>query len=81
MEIHLDGERVEVPAGARLGDLFSGRDEQCSVAVIRPGVEEGAAESQEVRFTTPAGDMIVETSESALVSRPDLAGHLRQHWQ
>ncbi|WP_332448920.1 methyl-coenzyme M reductase-associated protein Mmp3 [Methanoculleus sp.] len=81
MEIHLDGERVEVPAGARLADLLPGRDERCSVAVIRPGVEEGAAESQEVRFATPAGDMVIETAESALVSRPDLAGQLRAHWQ
>ena len=81
MEIHLDGERVEVPAGARLGDLLPGRDERCSVAVIRLGVEEGATESQEVRFATPAGDMVVETAESAVVSRPDLVDHLRLHWQ
>ena len=81
MEFHLDGKRISVPAGSLLGDLLPERDEECSVAVIRPALVEDEAESQEVRFATPAGDMVVETAESALVSRPDLAGQLRLHWQ
>lgn len=83
MEIHLDGKRVQVPAGSRLGDL-PGRDERCSVAVIRPALEEDAAESQEVRFVTSAGDMIAEMAEAATVSRlfqPGLSERLRLHWQ
>ncbi|HOI57646.1 MULTISPECIES: methanogenesis marker 3 protein [unclassified Methanoculleus] len=84
MEIHLDGERVEVPAGARLGDLLPGRAGRCSVAVIRPAIEEDAAESQEVRFVTSAGDSVAEIAEPAMVSRlfrPGLSEHLRLHWQ
>lgn len=83
MEVFLDGERVEVPAGSRLGDLLPGRDPQCSVAVIRPVLEE-AAESQEVRFVTTAGDMVVEVADPDVVSRlfrPGLAERLRLHWQ
>ena len=84
MEIHLDGERIEVPAGARLGDILPGRDVRCSVAVILPTLEEDAAESQEVRFVTSAGDMVVEMADPGVVSRlfrPGLAERLRLHWQ
>ncbi len=83
MEILLDGKHVLVPAGSRLGDLL-GRDERCSVAVIRPALEEDAAASQEVRFVTSAGDMTVEMAEAATVSRlfrPGLAERLHVHWQ
>lgn len=83
MEVHLDGKRVEVSAGSRLGDLLPGRDPRCSVAVIRPVLEE-AAESQEVRFVTTAGDMVIEVADPAVVSRlfrPGLAERLRLHWQ
>lgn len=84
MEIHLDGERREVPTGSRLGDLLPERDVRCSVAVIRPALVEDAAESQEVRFVTSAGDMVVEMADPGMVSRlflPGLAEHLRLHWQ
>ncbi|MDK2989462.1 MAG: hypothetical protein PWR16_991 [Methanoculleus sp.] len=84
MEILLDGKRVVVPAGSRLGDLLPGRDERCSVAVIRPALEEDAAESQEIRFVTSAGDMTVEMAEAATVARlfrPGLAERLQVHWQ
>ncbi|NLB01439.1 MAG: methanogenesis marker 3 protein [Methanomicrobiales archaeon] len=84
MEIHLDGQRVLVPEGSRLGDLLPERDERCSVAIIRPALVEDETESQEVRFTTPVGDLIVEVAKTAAVSRllqPELAGQLRLHWQ
>lgn len=84
MEIYLDGERIEVPSGSRLGSLLPGRDERCSVAVIRPALDEDAGESQEVRFVTPAGEMVVEVAEPAAVSRishPALTDRLRLHWQ
>ncbi|WP_214020613.1 methanogenesis marker 3 protein [Methanoculleus sp.] len=84
MEILLDGKHVLVPAGSLLGDLLPGRDERCSVAVIRPALEEDAAASQEVRFVTSAGDMTVEMAEAATVSRlfrPGLAERLHVHWQ
>jgi ABC-type multidrug transport system ATPase subunit len=84
MEIHLDGRHVEAPAGSRLGDLLPGWDFRCSVAVVRPALEEGAAESQEVRFVTSAGEMVVEMAEAAFAARlfsPGLAERLRLHWQ
>ena len=83
MEIYLDRDRIEVPEGARLGDILTGWDARCSVAVIRPALEEDATESQEVRFATSAGDMVVEMADPALVSRlfaPGLAERLRLHW-
>lgn len=84
MEIHLDGKRISVPAGSLLGDLLPERDEECSVAVIRPALVEDEAESQEIRFTTPAGDLVVEVAKTAAVSsllRPEVAERLRLHWQ
>lgn len=84
MEIHLDGKAISVPEGSRLGDILPERDEQLSVAVIRPALVEDEAESQEVRFATPAGDLVVEVAKTAAVSRllqPDLAERLRLHWQ
>ncbi len=84
MEFHLDGKRISVPAGSLLGDLLPERDEECSVAVIRPALVEDEAESQEVRFTTPAGDLVVEVTKTAAVSsllRPEVAERLRLHWQ
>ncbi len=84
MEIHLDGERIEVPAGACLGDILPGRDARCSVAVIRPALGEDTAESQEIRFKTPLGDIIVDMTDPAVAARillPGLAENLRLHWQ
>ena len=83
MEVLLDGKRVQVPEDSRLSDLLPDRDPRFSVAVIRPVLEE-EAESQEVRFVTTAGDMVVEVADPALVSRifaPGLAEKLRLHWQ
>ncbi|MDV2480648.1 methanogenesis marker 3 protein [Methanoculleus sp. Wushi-C6] len=84
MEIHLDGKRVEVPAGSRLGDLLPEWDFRFSVAVIRPALEEDAAESQEVRFVTTAGEFVVEVADPAFTARllrPGLADRLNLHWQ
>ncbi|KLK88340.1 methanogenesis marker protein 3 [Methanoculleus sediminis] len=84
MEIHLDGKRVLVPEGSRLGDLLPAWDERFSVAVIRPALVEDEAESQEVRFAAPAGDLVVEVAKTAAVSRllrPEVAEQLRLHWQ
>lgn len=83
IEVLLDKRRVQVPKGSRLSDLLPDRDPGCSAAVIRPVLEE-KAESQEIRLVTTAGEMIVEVADPALVlrlSRPDLAGQLRLHWQ
>jgi len=84
MEIHLDGKRVQVPAGSRLGDLLPEWDFRYSVAVIRPALEEDAAESQEIRFVTTVGDIVVEMADPAFAARllsPGLAEDLRLHWQ
>ncbi len=82
MEIHLDGERLEVPEGTRLGDLLPDRDPRCSVAVIRPAEVEAAA-TRHVRFVTTAGDIVVEIGgkQTAVpLDWPDLVERLRLHW-
>jgi putative methanogenesis marker protein 3 len=82
MEIHLDGKRVEVSEGTRLGDVLIGRDPRCSIAVIRPAFEE-AAESQQIRIVTSVGDLVIEVTDpsvAARLSEPDLAERLHLHW-
>lgn len=58
-EIRLDGERLEVPGGALLGDLIPGHPMECSVAVIRPADTTSAA-TRNIRVTTTAGEIVIE---------------------
>lgn len=84
IEVLLDGKRVQIPEGSRLSDLLPHRDPECSVAVIRPVLEEEEeAESQEIKLITTVGDIVIEVEDPGLVprlSRPDLAGRLKLHW-
>jgi putative methanogenesis marker protein 3 len=82
MEIHLDGERVEVPEDSRLGDVLSGRDPLCSVAVIRPTIGE-AEESRLIRMVTSAGDLVIEGGDPVVAAGlldPGISERLRLHW-
>ena len=58
-EIHLDGERLEVPDGAVLGDIIPTHPPECSVAVIRT-VETESAATRNIRVITTAGEVIIE---------------------
>lgn len=83
IEVHLDGKQLQIPEGSRLSDLLPDRDPGCSVAVIKPVLEE-ETESQEVRLATSVGDIIIEVADPGLVPRllrPDIAEELRLHWQ
>lgn len=75
IEVHLDGKQLQIPEGSRLSDLLPDRDPGCSVAVIKPVLEE-ETESQEVRLATSVGDIIIEVADPGLVPRllrPDIA--------
>ena len=61
-EIRLDGERLEVPEGARLGDIIPRHPPECSVAVIRPADKKSAA-TRNIRVTTTAGEVIIELTD------------------
>ncbi|MFA5396149.1 MAG: methanogenesis marker 3 protein [Methanomicrobiales archaeon] len=65
-EIRLDGERLEVPEGALLGDIIPDHPMECSVAVVRPA-DITSATTRNVRVTTTAGEVIIEiTAEMPL---------------
>lgn len=61
MEIHLDGVKREVTGGATLADLLPDLDPSCSVAVIRPALE-SFGETRSLRFSTTAGEVVIEIS-------------------
>ena len=58
IEVHLDGKQLQIPEGSRLSDLLPDRDPGCSVAVIKPVLEEG--QNRRVRLATSVGDIIIE---------------------
>lgn len=58
-EIRLNGERLEVPEGAQLGDIIPGHPPECSVAVIRPA-DKISAVTRNIRVATTAGEIIIE---------------------
>lgn len=63
MEIHLDGQRVEVPEKTTLDELLPDRDRRCSIAVIRPAPEK-EMKTPFVRIVTNRGEVIVEALDS-----------------
>ncbi len=63
-EIRLNGERLEVPEGALLGDIIPGHPPECSVAVIRPADIKSAA-TRNIRVTTTAGEVVIELTGDA----------------
>ncbi len=72
--IHVDGVPRQLPDGATLADLCEGCDPTCAIAVIRPTTAEAAATAN-VRLTTTAGEVTVETTGAGqLPVAGDLAG-------
>ncbi|MDI6720529.1 MAG: methanogenesis marker 3 protein [Methanomicrobiales archaeon] len=67
MEIHLDGKRVEVDAGATLQDILPGRDPRCAVAVIVPRAAE-AEQTRSLQVATSGGEVVVELLDPAQAS-------------
>ncbi|MEN6610682.1 MAG: methanogenesis marker 3 protein [Methanoregulaceae archaeon] len=79
--VHLDGRKVETPAGATIGSLLPGHDPASVIAIIRPAERE-SAETGHIRITTTAGEVILEGAGplAALLDRPDLVPALGLHW-
>lgn len=79
--VHLDGRKVEAPAGNPIGTLLSGHDPTSVIAIIRPAERE-AAETGHIRVTTTAGEIILEAAGplAALLDRQDIIPALELHW-
>jgi putative methanogenesis marker protein 3 len=59
--VRLDGEKLEIEGEKRVGDVITGRDPRCSIAVIRPASRESARTSS-YRISTTRGEITVEPS-------------------
>lgn len=79
--VHLDGRKVEAPAGTVIGALLPDHDPASVIAVIRPAERE-TAETGHIRITTTAGEIILEGAGplAAILDRPDLVPKLGLHW-
>jgi putative methanogenesis marker protein 3 len=79
--VSLDGEKIEVPAGATIADLLKEHDPSCVIAIIRPAERE-AAETGHLRIRTTAGEVVLEAAGSlaAVLGREDIVPALALHW-
>ena len=77
--IHADGVPRDLPAGATLADLCEGCDPACAVAVIRPSTAEAAATAN-VRLSTTAGEVTVETAGTGQLPPSGLLAGLGVQW-
>ncbi len=77
----LDGERLEIDEGSRLGDILPDRDPVCAVAVIRPGTRE-SEKTRSYQVITTAGEVVVESTPdgSRIFEDPLLASGQKIHW-
>jgi putative methanogenesis marker protein 3 len=78
--IHLDGERVDVSEGSRLGSLFPYAP-GFSVGIIRPSTQE-QAKTGNLTISTTAGEVVIEKSaqEADFLESPEIAKNLALHW-
>lgn len=78
--ILIDGERCEVPDGARLRSVLRGHCDGCAVGIIRPVTSEQSATGS-LALDTTAGEITVEApGEHAAYFSPDSARNLVLHW-
>ena len=88
MQIFLNGEAKDVPQGTTLSTLLPSHPAGCGVAILRPGVTasgdvETPRDTSHLRFTTTAGDIVVELLPRGVL--PAAAGggsqaNPRVHW-
>jgi putative methanogenesis marker protein 3 len=78
----IDGKPQAINDGARLTDILPGRDQACSVAIIRPGARESAVTGS-MRLDTTAGEVVVDLNPDGrkLFDTPHLELPIEIHWQ
>ena len=89
MQIFLNGEAKDVPQGTTLSTLLPSHPAGCGVAILRPGVTasgdvETPRDASLLRFTTTAGDIVVELLPGVVLPVPtgDVSNaNLRVHWE
>ncbi|HJK48879.1 MAG TPA: methanogenesis marker 3 protein, partial [Methanocorpusculum sp.] len=89
MQIFLNGEAKDVPQGTTLSTLLPSHPAGCGVAILRPGVTasgdvETPRDTSHLRFTTTAGDIVVELLPGVVLPVPtgDVSdANLRVHWE
>ena len=89
MQIFLNGEAKDVPQGTTLSTLLPSHPAGCGVAILRPGVTasgdvETPRDTSHLRFTTTAGDIVVELLPGVVLPVPtgDVSNaNLRVHWE
>ncbi|MDU9376948.1 hypothetical protein McpSp1_15910 [Methanocorpusculaceae archaeon Sp1] len=84
MHLYLNGETIEAKAGATLATILPDHPAGCSIAVLRPGTGAESKETAHLRFTTTAGDIVVELLPGVVLPVPtgdDLDANLRVHWE
>ena len=91
MQIFLNGEAKDVPQGTTLSTLLPSHPAGCGVAILRPGVTasgdvETPRDTSHLRFTTTAGDIVVELFPGVVLPGPtgggfhaNLRGHLEDN--
>ncbi|HJK08007.1 MAG TPA: methanogenesis marker 3 protein [Methanocorpusculum sp.] len=89
MQIVRNGEAKDVPQGTTLSTLLPSHPAGCGVAILRPGVTasgdvETPRDTSHLRFTTTAGDIVVELLPGVVLPVPtgDVSdANLRVHWE
>ena len=89
MQIFLNGEAKDVPQGTTLSTLLPSHPAGCGVAILRPGVTasgdvETPRDTSHLRFTTTAGEIVVELLPGVVLPVPtgDVSNaNLRVHWE
>ena len=75
MQIFLNGEAKDVPQGTTLSTLLPSHPAGCGVAILRPGVTasgdvETPRDTSHLRFTTTAGDFVLELFPRVVLPLP-----------
>jgi putative methanogenesis marker protein 3 len=80
--IHLDGERLELEDGSKLGRILKDHAAGCSVAIIRPATQE-QAKTDSMVISTTGGNITVELfgGQLSFLESPDIIPRLALHWQ
>ena len=80
--IHLDGERMEISEGTKLGSLLPHHPSDCSIGIIRPATKE-QAETGNLAIRTTAGEVTIEMTarKDDFLQSPGIVQKLGLHWE
>jgi putative methanogenesis marker protein 3 len=79
--VHLDGERLEIIEGSTLGSIIPNQSPECSIAVIRPSMQE-QSKTGNLAISTTAGEVTIEIASGSedFLKSPDIVQKLALHW-